>query len=296
MAAVAFAPRSIAGAIAPLQVGRDDPTTVLGRDELWRATLTPDGPGTLHLRWGSGALDAEAFGPGADWLLARVPALTGALDRPHRFDAAHPAVMAAQRDQPHLRLGRSETPYHELLPTVIGQRITGAEATRQWHRLCERLGACAPGPHPGLRLPPEPAMLVGRPAWWFHPLGIEARRANTLRAVARHAHHLWHLDPSQPAAAVDWLTRLPGIGPWTANLVAANALGDPDAVPVGDYHLPNVVAYALAGEARADDARMLELLTPYAGQRGRVVRLLTGHGWRAPVWGPRQRILPMHRW
>ena len=52
------------------------------------------------------------------------------------------------------------------------------------------------------------------------------------------------------------------------------ALGDADAVSVGDYHLPNQVAWALAGEARADDARMLELLEPYRGQRGRVIRLL----------------------
>ena len=42
-------------------------------------------------------------------------------------------------------------------------------------------------------------------------------------------------------------------------------------MPVGDYHFPNTVAWALAGEARADDDRMLELLSPYAGQRGRVL-------------------------
>ena len=48
----------------------------------------------------------------------------------------------------------------------------------------------------------------------------------------------------------------------------------PDAVSVGDFHLPNLVAFALAGEPRGDDARMLELLEPYRGQRARVIRLL----------------------
>jgi len=41
---------------------------------------------------------------------------------------------------------------------------------------------------------------------------------------------------------------------------------------------------------------MLELLAPYAGQRGRVVRLLLADGHRAPSFGPRKRILPMARW
>jgi hypothetical protein len=56
---------------------------------------------------------------------------------------------------------------------------------------------------------------------------------------------------------------------------------------VGDFHLPNLVAWALAGEPRADDVRMLELLEPYRGQRGRVQRLLEASGMQAPRYGPR---------
>jgi 3-methyladenine DNA glycosylase/8-oxoguanine DNA glycosylase len=62
--------------------------------------------------------------------------------------------------------------------------------------------------------------------------------------------------------------------------------GDPDAVPLGDYHIPNLVAYALAGEPRATDQRMLELLEPYIGQRGRVIRVLMAGGRGAPRFGP----------
>ena len=83
------------------------------------------------------------------------------------------------------------------------------------------------------------------------------------------------------------LTAVPGIGPWTAAEVGVRALGDPDAVSVGDFHLPNLVAYALAGEPRGDDARMLELLEPYRGQRARVMRLLELSGIRPPRYGPR---------
>jgi hypothetical protein len=43
----------------------------------------------------------------------------------------------------------------------------------------------------------------------------------------------------------------------------------------------------LAGEPRGDDARMLELLAPYAGQRGRVIRLLEAARIKIPRFGPR---------
>ena len=81
--------------------------------------------------------------------------------------------------------------------------------------------------------------------------------------------------------------RSPALGP---------ALGDPDAVPVGDYHIPNTVSWALAGEPRGTDARRLELLEPTRGQRGRVIRLLGLDGHAAPAFGPRQRIQPMYKW
>jgi 3-methyladenine DNA glycosylase/8-oxoguanine DNA glycosylase len=80
---------------------------------------------------------------------------------------------------------------------------------------------------------------------------------------------------------------VPGVGAWTAAEVAVGALGDSDAVSVGDYHLPNLVSWALAGEARGTDDRMLELLEPYRGHRGRVVRLLERSIRHAPRYGPR---------
>ena len=73
------------------------------------------------------------------------------------------------------------------------------------------------------------------------------------------------------------------------------AFGDPDAVIVGDYHLPNIVAFNLAGEPRATDERMLELLEPYRGQRGRVVQLLGLGGRHAPRRGPGRRLRNISR-
>ena len=58
--------------------------------------------------------------------------------------------------------------------------------------------------------------------------------------------------------------------------------------PVGDFHMPNAVAWHLAGEPRGTDARMLELLEPYVGHRWRVIRLAKASG-SAPSTGQSSR-------
>ena len=125
----------------------------------------------------------------------------------------------------------------------------------------------------------RPATLAALPYYAFHPLGVEQRRADTIRRATARAAWLEAIVDLPIEEAYARLTALPGIGPWTAAEVAVRALGDPDAVSVGDFHLPNLVAFALAGEPRGDDARMLELLEPWRGERARVIRLLelSGH-------------------
>jgi 3-methyladenine DNA glycosylase/8-oxoguanine DNA glycosylase len=123
----------------------------------------------------------------------------------------------------------------------------------------------------------------------MHPIGIERRRAELIRTVAARSARFEEIVDLPLAAAYARLTALPGIGPWTAAEVAIRALGDADAVSVGDYHLPSLVSYALAGERRGTDARMLELLEPYRGQRGRVIRLLEASGIRPAAHGPRMQ-------
>ncbi len=276
--------------------GHNDPTTRLDATTFWRATITPNGPGTLHLRWSSGQIEAEAWGDGARWLLDGVSDLVGAHDTPFTCtEGTHPVVVRAARNHAGLRIGASRSLYHELLPNVLGQRVTAREAIGQWHRLCIQLGEPAPGPHPDLRLPPAPERLRSQPAWWFHPLGIETKRAEALRTVARHAQRIEEWAALAPVQAAQKLHLLRGIGPWTIGSALGPALGDPDAVPVGDYHIPNMVSWALARRARGNDEQMLQLLAPFAGERGKVIRLLGMDGHAAPKFGPRQRIQPMYR-
>jgi 3-methyladenine DNA glycosylase/8-oxoguanine DNA glycosylase len=73
-----------------------------------------------------------------------------------------------------------------------------------------------------------------------------------------------------PPAARRRIEAICGLGPWSSSIVVMLGLGDPDSVIVGDYQIPSYVAWHLAGERRAEDPRMLELLEPYKGQRARV--------------------------
>lgn len=298
--------RSLRRTLSIHRMGWGDPTTGLSDHRFVRATITPDGPGTLSIRWRTDpapaddcGLDAEAWGPGASWLLALVDDITGANDRPGAFTHAHPAVERSLRLTRGGRVAASRMLYHHLLPTILAQRITGGEAVRQWARLCYELGEPAPGPSElvaSMRLPPSPASLHRRPAWWFHPLGIETKRARAVTQVARHAEKLWRWTEAGVDEVATKLALIPGVGPWTIGSSLGPVLGDPDAVPVGDYHHPNTIAWALADEPRGDDDRMLELLEPYRGQRGRVLWALTTAAGGAPRFGPRQRVLPMARW
>ena len=276
--------------------GRYDPTTAVGPGRFVRACWTPEGPATSAVEWATGEVRVRAWGPGAEWAERSAWAMTG-IDRPPLpVPDVHPLVTESARRNRVVRTGASGDLYGALLPTILEQRITSVEAKRQWARLCRDLGEPAPGPVPGLLLPPAPSALARRPAWWFHPRGIEAKRALALDAVARVADHLWDWVGLPPEELAAKLALVRGIGPWTIGSVLGPVCGDDDAVATGDYHLPNLVAYNLAGEPRADDDRMLALLEPYRGVRGRVIRLIGWGGRHAPAYGPRKRILPMSRW
>lgn len=272
--------------LGPLRHGFGDPTIRIGSDEAWRATRTTGGPATLHLRRSDGVIEASAWGPGAADAIGSVPALLGFHDDPASFRPTHPLLADLHRRMPGLRIGRTGALFEALLPAIIEQKVVGKDARHSYQGLVRRYGERSPGPT-DLTLAPAPAVLAQLPYFAFHPLGVERRRADTIRRVAVLAARLEAISHEETDEAMRLLQTIPGIGPWTAAEALRVAGGDPDLISVGDFHLPHVVAWALAREARADDARMLELLAPYRPQRGRVVRLLEAAGITPPRYGPR---------
>ena len=277
-------PLDLGRTLWPLRHGLGDRTVRLLRDEAWLSARTREGVAAVRLRRTGSTVEAEAWGEGAQSLVDSVPALIGEEDEPDRLIARHSIVRDLQRRHAGLRLPRTRRVLHALVPSVFEQKITGTEAFRAYAALLRVHGEPAPGPG-GLLLPPDPDKLASLPYHAYHPIGLERRRAEVIRRAAARA--AWLESAATAAEATRRLTSLSGIGQWTAAEVVRSAFGDPDAVSVGDYHLPNVVAWALAGEPRADDARMLELLEPYRGQRGRVQRLLEVGRVLPPRYGPR---------
>lgn len=252
----------------------------------WWSTRTPDGVGTVQVLLDGVDATATAWGSGAEWLLHQAPRLVGADDQPDGFVAHHELIDQLARTYPRVRFGRSDRVFESVLPTILGQKVTTIEAHRSMSKILYRLGERAPGPIE-LWVQPGPERLASMGYQDFHPLGVERKRAETIIRAARRASRMEEATGMAPPDAFRRLTAFPGIGPWTAALALAAATGDADAVAVGDYHLPNAITWALAGEPRGDDARMLELLAPYAGHRGRVVHLLGLAHISAPKYGPR---------
>ena len=283
------APLDLGLTLGPLWRGPLDPTMRLWADQAIRASRTPDGPATTEIRVGGGRLTAEAWGPGAEAAIAAVPALVGLEDDPAAFQPAPGLISELARRTPGLRLPKTGSVLDALVLAILEQKVTGSEAFHGFRGLVRTFGDRAPGPH-DLWLQPPASILARIPYYRLHPLGIEGRRADTIRFAASRGRRLEEITGMTPVQAAARLQALPGVGAWTAAEVTLRALGDPDAVSVGDYHLPNLVSWALAGEPRADDARMLELLEPYRGQRARVIRLLETSGIRAPRYGPRMEV------
>jgi len=233
---------------------------------------------------------ARAWGPGADWALAALPDLLGASDEPAGFRPEHPLLREAVRRYPGFRVGRSGRVLEALVPAVLEQKVVGLEAFRSWRLLLRRFGLPAPGPAPaGLRVCPPAATWAAIPSWEWHRAGVEGIRAATIKAAARVASRLEQVVALPAAEADRRLQSLSGVGVWTSAEVRQRACGDPDAISVGDYNLPGAVGWALAGRV-VDDAGMLELLAPYAGQRYRAARLIELTGIHPPRRGPRNSV------
>ena len=257
---------------------------------VWRTSLTPDGPATLSVRSRDAAVTARAWGPGATWLLERVPDWLGFHDDASGFAAHHPVVGQLVLRYPALRVGRTGRVFEALVPAILEQKVVGREAHRAWRFLLLKYGEAAPGPAPaGMRVVPAPRAWAGIPSWDWHRAGVEGVRARTIINAAAVAARLEDALGLAPDEADRRLRSLPGIGVWTSAEVRQRAMGDPDAVSVGDYHLPGVVGWTLA-RRKTDDAGMLELLAPYAGHRYRVTRLIELGGSGPPRRGPRMPV------
>lgn len=280
--------------LGPLRHGSGDPTSRVLDRAVWRTTRLASGPATLRVgQGGPREVHATAWGPGAEEAVAGLPDLLGG-DVPYALVPRHPLLVDAWARHPGLRIPRSGRVVEALVPAVLEQKVTGKEALRAFRVLCLGFGTPAPGPLSGLVLPPTAEQWRRIPSWEWHRAGVDPKRSRTIVHAMAYAARLEEAAALPHAAASERMRALPGIGVWTAAEVAQRALGDLDAVSVGDYHLAGHVGWALLGRP-VDDAGMLEVLAEWAGFRQLVCRLIQVGGVRKPRFGPRLTVQD-HRW
>lgn len=261
--------------LSPLAMLAGDPTIRLGETSMTRATVTPDGPGAIGVEWLSDRQEVSLTGydAGGSWLVDRGSALVGVDDDASSFEPADRVVAGLWARFRGDRVARTGTLWHDAAWTIVQQRVHRRDAAAQWRRLVLDMGTRVSGVD-DLWAPPDPMRVARSHPTELRGYGIDAHRAQALINLAIVAKRLQAFvdgpleDARRPLLSID------GIGPWTVSCLSAFTWGDPDTVIVGDSGIPSLVAVALAGERRATDERMLDLLEPYRPHRYRVLKLV----------------------
>lgn len=238
--------------------GRAIPGVEIVDGTRWRRTAaTASGPVLVTVEPAEGGLRVTLTPPHP----GSVTRLVGRITRAFDLEADAASIATALRRDPWLRarMGRAGVrlpvawdPFEMGVRAIVGQQISVPAARTILGRIVAKTGTAVPSPEPGLtHLFPEARVLAGAE---FERLGLPGARARSVRvfaaAVANGA-----LDLEAAAGGLDELIEklraLPGIGDWTAHVIALRGLGEPDAFPAGDL----VLRQKLATGKRLPDVR-----------------------------------------
>ncbi len=161
----------------------------------------------------------------------------------HEVLAVDPVLRPILRRRPGLRLPGAWDPFEVAVRAVVGQQISVRGARTIAGRIVEQAGPPVTGDTlPGLTryFPTARELSAGS----LYGIGMPTRRKDTLAALSRavaSGEIAWEV-PGSLEAFVRRLTRLPGIGDWTAQVIAMRALGEPDAFPAADLGIARALS------------------------------------------------------
>ncbi len=151
--------------------------------------------------------------------------------------------------------------YQSLLRAVLYQQLAGAAASAIERRFLGLYGGRVP----------KPAQLIATPPEALRTAGLSRQKAGYLHSLAEHAAR-GELRDARLARAPDdeviaAVTRVKGIGPWTADMLLMFCLGRPDVLPVGDLGIQRMMRDAYALDALPDAAEMTRIAEPWRPYR-----------------------------
>jgi len=154
------------------------------------------------------------------------------------------------RRRPGLRVPGAWDGFEVAVRAIVGQQVSVAGATTVLGRIAEQYGRVVDLGNGVTRLFPTPERLARAR---LSRVGVTLGRERAIRALAR-AVCDGDVDLRRPSALDDTvgrLTRIEGVGAWTAHYIAMRGCGDPDAFPAGDLHLRRAAGVVLGAGTEA---------------------------------------------
>ena len=208
----------------------------------------------------------------AMWGIRRLRFATGVDDDLRPFHEAYrddPVLGRALRANPALRVRRAPLPWESLAAAITEQLIEFERAVAIQRRLIAALGRRCP--RTGLRDAPEPGTVAAAAPARLAAFDLSPSRALTLRrAAAEVAAGRVDLLAGDPMPGWRRLRAIPGIGPWTLEVLALYGQGHHDRVPAGDLGYLKLVGRVRTGNprARAEEGEVREFFAPYGEWKG----------------------------
>ena len=200
---------------------------------------------------------AESLRLGAEALAAREPAFAAVLDR-HGLPPPRCSDPGAAT----------------LLRTIVGQQVSVAAARSMWAKLEAAYGS-----------PPELGALLAAPDDQLRLAGLSRQKAGYARSLAGLVLG-GELDlarlPTEDEAAIALLTRIKGIGRWSAEIYLLFAEGRSDVWPAGDLAVQVEVGRLLGLPAKPSEKQLRELAEPWRPHRG-AAAVLAWHSYNSQV-------------
>ena len=202
-------------------------------------------------------LSAKAIREGLDHVAALEPLMGVAIER-----VGYP--------EPRLR----PTGYVTLLRTIVGQQVSVAAAASVWTKLAALLGD---------DIPPEALLAADFDS--LRACGFSRQKQGYARSLCELVMSgVLELDalPADDEEAIAELTRIKGIGRWSAEIYLLFAEGRPDIWPAGDLAVMAGLAKLLKLEARPDEKATRLIAEPWRPHRG-AVAIFTWHCYNNPA-------------
>lgn len=202
-------------------------------------------------------LDAEQIRTGLDWVAGREPGIARALER-----VGYP--------EPRIR----PTGHVTMMRTIVGQQVSVAAAASMWRKFEAFAGA-----EPDLQLVLEADFDTLRAC------GLSRQKQGYMRSLCELVAS-GQLDfsalPADDEEAIAMLTRIKGIGRWSAEIYLLFAEGRPDIWPAGDLAVQVGLAKLLDLDVRPNESATRGLAEGWRPHRG-AAAIFTWHCYNNPA-------------